>query len=271
MQLEHHIFSTRHAFAISAYGESPHLPMCLNSICNQANGNSDILLTTSTPSLYLERIAAHYDVPLIVNPVSAGIAADWNFALMASNAMFITVAHQDDWYAPDYSVVMLEALNLHPDALIAFCNNTEHTPAGTRDVNLNLRIKRLLSKRAFGKNEAIADLDKKRQLLTLGNPVCCPSVIFNRRLVPDFRFANDMKSNLDWDAWARLAVLPGEFVYIRTPLVSKGVHGESETSALIANEVREKEDRQMFDRFWPRPMAAAISMVYKWGYRSNRL
>ena len=259
-----------HAFVIPAYGQSRHLVNCLESIVSQSSNASEVVITTSTPSKFLEKIAEKYRISLLVNPIRSDIASDWNFALTSTDASFVTVAHQDDWYAPDYSRLMLDAFNRHPQATIAFCNSTEHTPIGPRDVNANLRVKRYLSRLAFGTREAIGGIDNKRRLLTWGNPVCCPSVVFNRKLIPDFRFESGMQSNLDWDAWARLAMQPGEFIYVRTPMVSKGVHSESETSALIANQLREKEDRQMFDRFWPRPVAAAISTIYRLGYRSNR-
>jgi len=260
-----------HAFSIAAYGQSPHLRACIDSILSQSNGGSTVVLTTSTPSAFLDRVAADYQMTLMVNPLRSGIASDWNFALTAPDAQFVTVAHQDDIYHADYTKFMFVAINRHPNALIAFSNNTEHTPGGPRKVNINLRIKRTLSARAFGAHEVLDCLRDKRRLLSLGNPVCCPSVIINRSLVPDFRFVESMKSNLDWEAWWRLAHLPGDFVYVKTPLVSKGVHAESETSALIANQLREQEDRQMFDQFWPRPVAAAIAMLYKLGYRANRV
>ena len=44
----------------------------------------------------------------------------------------------------------------------------------------------------------------------------------------------------------------------------------SETTATIANRAREREDRAIFDAFWPRPVAAVLATLYKLGYRANR-
>ena len=71
-------------------------------------------------------------------------------------------------------------------------------------------------------------------------------------------------------AWLNLARRPGGFVYVREKLVSKGVHAGSETTATIANRAREREDRLMFEALWPKPVAAALSVLYKMGYRANR-
>ena len=259
-----------HTFAVPAFGRSPHLSACLDSILGQSRRDSEVVLSTSTPSDFLDKIAKEYRIPLLVNPVREGIGSDWNFALTSTDAQFVTIAHQDDRYEREYTKIMLEAIDRHPNAVIAFSNSTEHTPAGPRNININLRVKRALSTWAYGSGEALEHPRDKCRLLTLGNPVCCPSVVINRGVVPDFRFINAMKSNLDWEAWSRLALTPGAFVYVRTSLVSKCVHPDSETTTLIANRLREKEDRQMFDLFWPKPVAAAISNIYKLGYRANR-
>ncbi len=261
----------RHAFVIPAFGKSAHLPACIRSIAQQSVRVSQVVLTTSTPSEYLFDIASQNNIQLMVNPVRAGIASDWNFALTATSADLLTIAHQDDTYAIDYAEKMIKAFHRHQDAVMAFSNSVEHTPSGLRLPSLNLKIKRLLCYRAFGMREAIKEPSRKRRLLTLGNPVCCPSVVFNRTLIPDFRFFDGLKSNLDWEAWANLADGAGKFVYLRTPLVSKQVHADSETSALIANKQRILEDRQMFNRFWPKPVAVLIARIYKLSYMANRI
>jgi glycosyltransferase involved in cell wall biosynthesis len=260
-----------HTFVVPAYGDSPYLGECLNSIQSQTDKRSLLILATSTPSAFLTDVAQRFGATLFVNPLSDGIASDWNFALSLVSTKFVTIGHQDDFYHATYVGKMFDAIDRHRDLLIAFSNSSEHTSIGPREVKTNLRIKRFLTNRAFGTLEAIEDYRAKRGLLSFGNPVCCPSVVINRELLPDFRFTDQLKSNLDWDAWARLAEMKGKFVYVKTELVSKRVHAGSETSALIANQLREREDRLMFGRFWPSPVAAAISAVYKFGYFANRV
>jgi glycosyltransferase involved in cell wall biosynthesis len=260
-----------HAFVIPAYGESAYLSACIKSLVGQTIPDSEIVLTTSTPSDFVEKIALQYGIRLAVNSHRDGIASDWNFALNVTSAEVVTIAHQDDLYYAEYCEQLLGAMAQHENVSIAFSNCTEHTPAGPRNPSINLHIKRLLCSRVFGTRNVLEQPKEKRRLLTLGNPICCPSVIFNRNVIPDFKFLDGMKSNLDWEAWARLAELPGKFIYVKTPLVSKQVHDESETSALIANRQRSIEDRQMFNRFWPGPVAAAIAAAYRLGYIANRV
>jgi glycosyltransferase involved in cell wall biosynthesis len=260
-----------HVFAIPAYGESPYLAGCIESILNQQAGTSRILLGTSTPSPYLEKIAADYGLDLLINPSGLDIATDWNFVMEAAESRFVTIAHQDDIYDTEYSRVMSGIAANYRPLILAFSDYREHTDAGVRPPNANLKIKRRLCIRAFGRRQSISKLKDKRRLLNLGNPICCPSVMINRVAVPEFRFSKTWRTNLDWDAWLRLADEPGLYVYSDQKLVSKRVHADSETSATIANRVRQSEDRRMFERFWPKPIAALIAAVYSAGYISNRV
>lgn len=261
---------TDHAFVIPAYGDSPHLESCLQSILAQTRPGSEVVIATSTPSAYVAQVAQRFAVPLAINPRRANIGSDWNFALGAVRAPLVTIAHQDDSYRPDYLARMREALDRTPDASIAFSDFVETTDAGLRPLHVNLRIKRYLTRRAFGAAGAIRDEPSKRRLLAWGNPLCCPSVVLNRGLLPDFTFTESLHSNLDWEAWLRLAERAGAFVYVREPLVIRRIHLHSETSAAIADRRRRDEDRAMFARLWPGPVAALIAAVYQASYLGNR-
>ena len=259
-----------HTFAIPVYLAAPHLGTLVESLRAQAGTRSQILLSSSAPSTGLESFAKRHGIPLHINPRRIDIAEDWNFALSVSQTELVTLAHQDDWFRPSYVVRLRETLQRHRDALFAFCDYSEHAPLGPRPINANLLIKRALRRRAFRSRECITDSGDKLRLLSLGNPICCTSVMLNRARLPKFRFPSGFQSNLDWMAWVELARVPGGFVYVSDKLVSKGVHIDSETTAAIANSVREREDRALFDILWPRPIAAALSVLYKLGYCANR-
>jgi hypothetical protein len=258
-----------HSFVIPVYGAAPHLAALIESLQAQTGTRSEIVLSSSTPSTELTAIATRFSLPLHINPQRVDIAADWNFALGKAETPFVTLAHQDDTFAPGYVIQVGSALRRHPAAVLAFCDYSEHTPLGKRPVNINLKIKRALRRRAFGARECITAMRDKMRLLSLGNPICCPSVMFNRRLIGDFRFPGGFKTNLDWMAWLELARRSGGFVYVRDCLLSKGVHAASETTATIANRARQREDRAIFEALWPMPVAAMLATLYKFGYHAN--
>jgi hypothetical protein len=260
-----------HTFAIPIYRAAPNLATLVESLREQSGDASEILLATSTPSAELDAFARRHALALHINPLRIDIATDWNFALSAVQTQLVTLAHQDDFFSSSYVARLSSALRRHVNGVLAFCDYSEHTPLGARPINVNLRIKRALRQLTFGRRECIADTRDKVRLLSLGNPICCPSVMFNRSLLDSFRFPAGFESNLDWVAWLQLAQQPGGFVYVREQLVSKGVHAGSETTATIASRAREHEDRVIFDALWPKPVAAALACLYRLGYRANRL
>lgn len=255
---------------VPAYKDSPYLSECIASLRNQHSTRSRVLIVTSTPSRFIDDIARTFDVEVRVSPRPSGIASDWNFALESASSNYVTVCHQDDVYQPDYCETMAAAISSAPNVLIAVCGNTEHTANGPRPIKLNLRVKRYLLRRAFGSTRVAEARAIRRKLLSLGNPVCCPGVMFNRELLADFRFTDKLKSNLDWDAWDRICSQPGNVAYVRKPVVSHRVHPGSETSASIAGNVRLQEDYTMFQRYWPEPLCRLLMTVYKRSYADNQ-
>ena len=137
-----------HSFIVPAYGVSPHLPACLASLREQTVASA-IVVTTSTPSVALERMVAAAGVDLVVNPIAAGAASDWTFALQQASTRWVTLAHQDDRYRPAYAERCLAAVEDAPDSLLVFTDYDEETAGGERGHTLNLLVKRLLSRPYF--------------------------------------------------------------------------------------------------------------------------
>ena len=207
----------------------------------------------------LTETAARYGVPLVVNPVSAGIAADWNFALGRVHHGWVTLAHQDDWYAPSYTERCLAAASQTRDAVLVFTAASE-VKQGTDTEVWNTRIKRLLCAAAFAGRPAIRTPMRKRLLLSFGNPIPCPTVMIDRSAAPHFMFAQGWKSNLDWVAWLDLARRPGAFVYVRAPLVHRRVHDVAATVTFIT--ARAAEDARVLRSLWPAPLASILTSLY---------
>ncbi len=247
-----------HTFVIPAFGEPQWLERCLVSIRDQTT-RSTILVTTSTPNDYVHDIARRHGVPVIVNHVSEGIASDWNFAYRQAASDWVTLAHQDDTYARCYLERCLSAARRVRNPILVFTAAHESFGDG-RGLAVNVRFKRAIAAAAFAGRASIAGGVSKRLLLSLGNPVPCPSVMLNKAFLPDFTFPQGWKSNLDWRAWLDLARRPGAFVYLREPLVQRVLHAEAATTRELA--ARAEEDGRMFVELWPWPVAQALTAFY---------
>jgi hypothetical protein len=247
-----------HAFVVPAFGEPQWLDRCLDSIQHQTIP-SRVLITTSTPNAHLSAIAARRRIPLVVNAIAGGIAADWNFALANGDADWITLAHQDDWYETDYLESCTTAAARTDHAILVFTDAIETRDDSASQV-LNARVKRILAGAAFLTSQSIESTLRKRLLLSFGNPIPCPSVMLNRRALPGFIFPDGWKSNLDWQAWFTLAGQPGAFVHVARCLVHRTLHADAETSRALSD--RAREDEKMFHAMWPAPIAATLNRLY---------
>ncbi len=256
-----------HTFVIPAYKESPYLDACIRSLLAQT-ARSTIVLSTSTPSPFLSRKARQYCLPLIVNPKSEGIAADWNMAYQTAQTPFVTLAHQDDIYAPDYTATCLAVAGGN-DTVIAFTDYMENVKNTARSYSLLLVIKRILLTPFLVQKGRIRTPGLKKMLLAAGNPICCPTIMYNRRRIRTFFFDPSYKMNLDWEATLRLADIPGDFVYIPRKLLIRRIHPESETSRAGRLNLRHHEDLRIIRKYWPESLASLYFRLYSISHELN--
>jgi glycosyltransferase involved in cell wall biosynthesis len=257
-----------HSFVVPAYGRSPYLDACLASLRAQ-DTRSPVAVSTSTPYDGLEELCRSHGADLVVHGPNQGIGHDWNMALQVAETDWVTLAHQDDVYAAGYSAFVTRVAHEHPDDLLAFSTYDELEGDERRATVPMLRVKRVMLELAFLGASRITTTRRKRRMLRLGNPVGCPAVAINRGAVPDFAFRTDLRTNMDWMAWLDLAERPGGFALERRPLMSHRIHAGSETSATIDAGDRRREDRTVFERLWPSPVASGLTAVYGMSYRSN--
>ena len=111
----------------------------------------------------------------------------------------------------------------------------------------------------------------RRRILSIGNPICAPSVTFAVRNLPAALFQDNMISNIDWQAWEEISRLEGEFAYIPVPSMLHRIHEDSTTSGLLRENGRRAEDLQMYLRFWPEPIAKMLERLYQSAEKSNQL
>lgn len=111
----------------------------------------------------------------------------------------------------------------------------------------------------------------RRLILSLGCPICCPSVTFVKSNLPKVIFEDIYMSNVDWQAWEKLSKLKGEFIYNSKALTYHRVHEESATTAIIQGNVRNNEDFEMFCKFWPKSIAKIITNIYSNSEKSNKI
>lgn len=258
-----------HTFVICAYKESPYLEECIQSLMNQRI-KSNVIITTSTPNVYIERLAEKYQIPVKINNGEKGIVQDWNFAYEQVNTDFLTIAHQDDIYLPNYLEDFLKMVKNVQKPLIYFCNYGEIRNSVEVDENKLLRVKRIMLKPLEWK-KLWNNIWIRRRILSFGCAICCPSVTFNKRSIKHSPFEVKYRSDEDWQAWEKLSKRKGAFVYNRKIGMRHRVHEESETSIILNDGARKKEDYEMFCKFWPSSVAKLLVKFYSNSEKSNQM
>ena len=246
-----------HTFAVCAYGESPYLEECVQSLLAQ-KVRTRILIATSTPNSYIYGIGEKYGIPVHINHGEKGLAGDWNFAYSCATTPLVTLAHQDDRYYVNYTEDVLAAAKKCRHPLIIFTDYNELRNGKTVTTNRLLKVKRLL-------------LTPRRRILSLGSAICCPAVTLVKENLDSFSFKNNMKSNIDWQAWEEISRRKGEFAYTAKAGMEHRIHQESTTSELIEENGRRAEDLYMFRKFWPEWIAKMIEKVYQKSEESNEV
>lgn len=260
--------SETHSFVIAAYKESPYLEELIHSLLEQTV-KSRIMISTGTPNAFISDIAKKYELPLFINtnPDAHTISGDFSFALQCADTDYVTIAHQDDIYEPNYTEEILKrARGRH--SIIIFSEYYEIRNGEKVHKNKLLRVKEIMNIgfRMFPKSRFI-----RKKVLSFGCPVCCPAVTYPKRVYKDFQFSNTVVECVDWEAWLRLAPLKGEFLCIHKHLMGHRVHEGSTTTQTIADNSRYNEELAIFKRLWPEWFANILIKKYHKACDSNSL
>jgi len=254
----------RHTFAVCAYKESEYLERCIGSLVAQKT-KSNIIVCTSTPCEYIDNIAKKYGLPVYVRQGKSDIRDDWNFAYDSAKTDYVTVAHQDDEYNKHYVSALKARADKCKGDFLMFYSGYRPLKNGQVTTDVNCKIRRLLRQPmrvpAFARVRWI-----KKLTLAFGNSICCPAVTYNKKQLGDSFFTSDMKFNIDWDTFLKLAKMKGRFLYEDRALTYYRVHDGATSKEFIDNNGRVIEDTLMFEKFWPKPIVKLLMKFYKKAY-----
>lgn len=259
--------SSLHTFAVCAYGESPYLEECIQSLKNQTV-KSTILIATSTPNSYIQGVAEKFSIPVFINRGKSGITEDWNFAYTHSSTDYVTITHQDDIYDPEYAECAVKRLEKANKPLIFFTGYYEIRNGNKVYSNKLLNIKKTMLlplRMPFTAGSRWV----RRRILSFGSPICCPSVTFARKNLPYVVFKHGFRACEDWEAWEMISKIRGQFLYDPKVIVGHRIHEGSETSAIIGDNGRSAEEYEMYCKFWPKGIAGLLNSQYAKAQESN--
>lgn len=253
----------KHVFVISAYGESPYLEDCIRSLEGQT-APGEILMCTSTPSVFLEQTAERHGIPLFIREGAPSLKDDWNFCVKTAKeagARLLTIAHQDDIYLPGYAEAVEKAASEKNVLIFTAAENID--AEGNRIRGGAEKIKRLLRwplRVGLGKTKA-----GRRMVLAFGNAIPCPACTYCLDQCPASGelFSSGKRFVIDWETFAGLAEGTGSFAYVKTPGVRIRLHGGQETVRSMQDGTRQEEELQMMERYHTKGAAKLLMRFYR--------
>lgn len=259
----------KHTFVVLAYKESKYLEESIKSVLNQTV-KTNVVIGTSTPNDFIDKMANKYDLKVIVNKKHTGIGSDYDFALNCVNTELVTIAHQDDIYDSHYAETILKKYEKNKNAIMLIPDYYEIKEDKKITTNRNFKIKRVM---LFPLRFKMINGTKfiKRLSIRFGDPICCPAVTFVQDKLPKKVFDCELTCSVDWYAWEVLSHCKGNFVYFNEHLMGHRIHEESTTTKTIGENRRTKEDIYMFRKFWPNWFANFINKFYINAEKTNKM
>lgn len=245
-----------HTFTICAYKESEYLEECIKSLKKQTV-KSNIIMCTSTPNKFIEKLAKKYKIELFVRDGKSDIQDDWNFAVEKCKTDLVTVAHQDDVYHEKY---LENILNGYTGRELMLFTEQFYYKNGKVVKDKNTSIKKFLKLplRTFLRNIRFT----RKFTLAFGNTINCPAVTYNVKLLDTPIFTSNLKFGLDWDTFLKIYSKKGRIYYTSKPSIYYRVHDEATSKSFIVNNKRYDEDVIMFRKFWPNWIVKIIMKFY---------
>ena len=215
----------RVSVCIPAYRQTRYLRRALDSLRKQTFQDFEVIITDDSPDDAVKRFLDEYEfgtqLRYVLNSPALGSPENWNEAVRQSRGELIKILHHDDWLTqPDSLGQLVNALDAHPEADLAFCAsvNTFADSGVVRDVN-------------HPTARQLEHLRRNPNDLFAANCIGAPSATLHRRSV-GLTYDPTIKYTVDTDFYIRLLRQNPHLVFVGEPLVAIGLHETQVTQAV---------------------------------------
>jgi glycosyltransferase involved in cell wall biosynthesis len=195
---------------IPAYGESPYLERCISSIVDSQDPSVQIVvIDDASPTTFVQIVAEKYfpRISYLRNEKNLGIANNFNKALSSANSLFVQIVGQDDLIMDSMVKVIQSADNLSEKCFAIHPAVTSVNGLGNPSFGMYEVFKSIIkpdSGRAYsGEN--------LRKRLLLGNWTYFPSIIWNKKLLPEAPFSHELNYCMDLELLLRMCATDSFF------------------------------------------------------------
>jgi glycosyltransferase involved in cell wall biosynthesis len=215
---------------------------CLEDLLGQTLADQLEIIVVDSASLQNERAIVeefqrrHHRLVYLRTPQRETLYAAWNRAVGLAQGRYLTNANTDDRHAPEALATLARALDLHPQAGVAYASTaTTRIPYG-----------------GFGETPLTGQFKARRfdRRRLFWDCLPGPQPMWRRELHDRFGlFDGSFLSAGDYEFWLRVS---GEVRFIHLPQVLGLVYQSSETLSAKDCELSRREAELARDRHWPK-------------------
>ena len=215
------------SICVPVYNGERYLERAIRSALDQTYVNTEIVIVDDgSRDRSWNIIESFHDTRIVAvrNEANLGPEGNWNKALTLSSGKYVKLFHQDDLLAPDCVAKQVRGLEMHPNAVLAYC---KRRIIGSRDQHYMYR----------GPGIGLGAIDGaqlvKSCLMSGSNLIGEPSAVMFRRTLVDRvgLFSARFPYVIDLDYWVRL-LQHGDAYYCDEALASFRVSRQQWSVAL---------------------------------------
>lgn len=235
--------TSRITFAIPYYRGLDYLQKALRSLQEQSNQNWVAVVVDDRGGEDAEETVLDFAderITYIRNAQNLGLAGNWNVALSHSTTEFVTIFHSDDEVEVNYTELMLDLMDRHPEAVAGHCRTRVIGPEGDSLWSLPDEVKKLIRPRS--KKDIITVGEEGLLSITKGAWIFCPTLCYRRELIPVGGFSSTWKFVVDVDLMARILFGGGSIVGTTEVGYRYRRHLTNQTALLTESTIRFQEE-----------------------------
>jgi glycosyltransferase involved in cell wall biosynthesis len=240
----------RLTYAIPFYSGAALLERTIASVLAQPDGMwTGFVLDNASPEPGIDELVRRVGKGRLGykrNATNLGMAGNFNRCLDVAETELVTLVHSDDELEPNYTELMLAAIDRHPKAVAAYCRVTIIDADSKPFFSLADRVKDLVNPGSKGETELVGEFGMRA--LMRGNFILADTLCFRRSVLKARRFPDTTRFVLDWDFTTSLVLDGDVLVGIPERALRYRKHAGSTSNELTRNSARYAEESAFYDR-----------------------
>jgi len=219
------------SIVVPAFGEAPFLEETLHSILSTQEKSIPIyVIDDASPTNSIRELCANRfpTVKYIRNSENLGISGNFNKSISISQSKYVLVLGQDDILLTSLSIIF-KPTQIGKNEIFAYMSKTQVYDSNSKS---KFGIVDVAKKLVAPKTNRTYSGAQFRNRLLFGNWTYFPAIIWNKELLPEKPFREDLKYCMDFDLLLKMSFTP--FKFYSSPFVAVGYRRHRQSTSMSA-------------------------------------